>query len=235
VKSLRGIGMSDPAQYADGLARKFDYRNTFYDREPRFDIVNPPAEEFGKYDFVISSEVLEHVPPPAAVAFTNAFRLLKPGGVLLLTVPYSLEAATAEHFPELHEFGLARVGERTLLVNRTRDGLTQVFDDLVFHTGWGEPSLEMREYTEAGLREMLAATGFDEVRIHGEDYPPYGVVHAESWSLPIAARKGPFGFGIEATRDVLREWRDLKLKFNAEMEKLGRSAWFKVGRRLRLL
>ena|SRR5215471_4492323 len=51
VRSLRGLGMSDPGQYANGLAGKLDYRNTFYDREPRFDIVRPAADEFGKYDF----------------------------------------------------------------------------------------------------------------------------------------------------------------------------------------
>ena len=46
-----------------------------------------------------------------------------------------IECITAEHYPALHEFGLVRVGERMLLVNRTRAGETQVFDDLVFHTG----------------------------------------------------------------------------------------------------
>jgi SAM-dependent methyltransferase len=234
VKSLRGIGMSDPSQYADGLAMKFDYRNTFSDREPRFDITHPAGEESGRYDFVISSEVLEHVPPPAEAAFANACRMLKETGVLLLTVPYSLERATREHYPELHEYGLAQVGDRVVLVNRARDGRLQVFDDLVFHFGWGEPSLEMREFTESGLRGVLAGAGFPEVRIYSEDYPPFGIVHAETWSLPVAARRGRFAFGIDATRDVVREWRDLKLKFNAEMDKLGGSMWFKIGRRLGL-
>ena len=43
VKSLRGIGTSDSSQYAGRLAEKFDYRNTFYDHEPRFDIGKPAA------------------------------------------------------------------------------------------------------------------------------------------------------------------------------------------------
>src|SRR5207302_4960988 len=61
VKSLRGLGTSD-GQYAERLAAQFDYRNTYYDREPRFDITRePPASELGAYDFVISSEVFEHV------------------------------------------------------------------------------------------------------------------------------------------------------------------------------
>jgi SAM-dependent methyltransferase len=235
VCSLRGLGMSDPSQYANGLAARFDYRNTFYDREPRFDIVRPAAEELGKYDFLISSEVFEHVPPPAATAFGNAFRLLKPHGVLLLTVPYSLEPSTTEHFPDLHDFGLARVSDRVLLVNRTRDGQVQVFDNLVFHVGWGEPSLEMRQFTESGLQEMLAGAGFAGVHIHSDDDPAFGIVHKEAWALPIAARKGALALSYDATCDVLREWRDLNLKFHAEMARLDRSLWFRVGRKLRLL
>ena len=35
VKSWRGLGTSDSREYAKRLAEVFDYRNTFYDREPR--------------------------------------------------------------------------------------------------------------------------------------------------------------------------------------------------------
>jgi hypothetical protein len=235
VKSLRGMGTSDPNQYAEGLARKFDYRDTFYDREPRFDIANPPVEELGRYDFVVSSEVFEHVPPPAVTPFHTAYRLLKPNGVLVLTVPYSVETATIEHFPEMHEFGLARVGDRMVLVNRKKDGGLEVFEDLVFHAGWGGPSLEMRQLTENGLKELLAGGGFSDVRFYGEHYPAFGIVHTETWSLPMAARKGAFAFGLDATRDLVREWQELKLKFDGEMARLDRALWFRVGRKLGLL
>ena len=179
VKSLRGLGLSDPAQYANLLTAKFDYRNTFYDREPRFDIAHPNQEEFGKYDFLMSSEVFEHVPPPAGASFDSAFRLLKQGGVLVLTVPYSLEPASAEHFPALHEYGLATVGDRLVLVNRTRDGRLETFENLVFHDGWGEPSLEMREFSESQLKAALAAAGFSEIHIHSDPHPPFGIVYSE--------------------------------------------------------
>ena len=61
-EELRALGTSDGGQYADALAAKLDYRNTFYDREPRFDIANPDPAEIGRYDILISSEVFEHVP-----------------------------------------------------------------------------------------------------------------------------------------------------------------------------
>ena len=91
VRSIRGIGTSDSILYADGLASRLDYRNTFHDRAPRFDIANPEEEEAGRYDFLISIEVFEHVAPPAGAAFDQVFRLLKPYGFLVFTVPYSLE------------------------------------------------------------------------------------------------------------------------------------------------
>ncbi|HYL34314.1 MAG TPA: methyltransferase domain-containing protein [Bryobacteraceae bacterium] len=226
VKSLRGLGISDDSSYAYHLDQKLDYRNTFYDQEPRFDIANPPEDEFGRYDFLISSEVFEHVPPPVETAFSNAFRLLKPSGVLVFTVPYSLEPAPAEHFPELHEFGLAQLGDKTVLVNRTREGKVQVFENIVFHGGRGA-TVEMREFTEQSLKAALTGAGFRDIRIYSENYGPFGIVRSESWSLPIAGRKGPGGLSPDATRDVLEQWWRLK--------RLEQVFWFRLGRKLGFL
>lgn len=235
VKSLAGLGTSDPAQYADRLAQRFDYRNTFYHREPRFDIVNPPEHEWGKYDFVVSSEVLEHVAPPVEKAFQSIVRLLKPAGVLLMTVPYSVEATMKEHYPEIHEFGLVRLGERLALVNRTRAGEVQVFDAPVFHIGWGGDALEMREFTEESLGRTLEAAGFASIRIYSEDDPRFGIRHAEQWSLPIAARKGGFAFSAEAARDLVEYYRDTKRERDRQMERYERSYWVRGLRKLGLV
>lgn len=235
VKSLRGIGTSDSSQYADRVAAKLDYRNTFYDREPRFDITNPRDEESGNYDFLISSEVFEHVRPPAATAFQNVVRMLKPHGFLVFTVPYSLELSSAEHFPDLHEFGFARLGDRVLLINRTREGAVQVFDNLVFHRDGSGNVLEMREFCESSLKQMLVDAGFATVRIYSEDYPPFGIVHSESYALPMVARKGPFALGMEPAREVMEQYRDLKQKFDGEMKRLCGNAWFRLGHKLGLV
>jgi len=235
VKSLRGIGTSDANLYAVQLSEKFDYRNTFYNRQPKFDITAAPEEEFGKYDFVLASEVFEHVLPPAEAAFRNVHRLLKPTGILVFTVPYSFESSMAEHYPDLYQYGFAQLGGETVLVNRTRSGSIQVFEKPVFHCGWAERALEMREFTERALQVMLVAAGFSEIRIYCEDCPEFGIVRSESCSVPIAARKGPFAFSKDAARDVIGEWQDLKLKFNAEMRRLDRAFWFRVGRKLGLV
>ncbi len=231
VKSLRGIGLSDSPEYADRLVERFDYRNTSQAREPRLDIANPPPEELGKYDFLLASEVFKHVMPPVEVAFQNAFRLLKPSGVLVLTVPYSTDPATAEHFTGIHQFGLAQVGDRVLLVNRSASGEVQVFDNLIFHFGGGGPSLEVREFSETGLKDALMAAGFSSVDIYSENYAPFGIVRAESWSLPVVARKGPFAFRGEAVRDVLAQWGALRKNFR----ELGGEFWVRLGFKLGLV
>ncbi|MCU1337272.1 MAG: Methyltransferase type 11 [Bryobacterales bacterium] len=191
LKGVRGVGMSDPEELAERLAEKFDYTNTFYHQEPRLDIVAPAQEHIGRYDFILSSEVLEHVPQPVERAFVNLNRMLKPDGMLLLTVPYRIDGHTAEHFPELHEYALAAPGGRTVLVNRRRDGSLEVFENLSFHGGDGS-TLEMRVFTETSLKEILAGAGFTGVHIASEDVPEFGVRHGETWSLPIVGRKGNF-------------------------------------------
>src|ERR1035437_7783872 len=47
LKSVRGLGMSDKPCYASILQEKFDYRNTFYDQEPRFDFSQPHGDLAG--------------------------------------------------------------------------------------------------------------------------------------------------------------------------------------------
>lgn len=230
MKSLRGLGTSDSSQYAGRLAEVFDYRNTFYDREPRFDLGDVPEEESGKYDFVLSSDVFEHVAPPSDQAFRNVYRMLKPNGVLVFTVPYEIEDS-AEHFPELHEYGLAEVGDRVVMVNRAWSGEIQVFENLNFHRSGEGKSLEMRVFSEQSLRDALAAAGFDKVKIYSANYKPFGIVPAESWSLPVAARKGADACGMEAMREVMEQWRDLRTAFRNERKRLAQPRWRRIGRK----
>jgi SAM-dependent methyltransferase len=191
LKGVRGMGMSDPPELAQRLAEKFDYINTFYHQEPLLDVVNPQPDQLGRYDFIVSSEVMEHVPQPVERAFANLNRMLKPDGLLALTVPYRIDGRTAEHFPELHEYALAAPGGRTVLVNRRSDGSMEVFENLSFHGGDGS-TLEMRVFTEASLKEILAGAGFARTHIASESIPEFGVDHSETWSLPIVGRKGSF-------------------------------------------
>ena len=148
-KDIRGVGCSDWG-YTDLLAEKFDYVNTFYDREPQLDLCNVDWSRWppGSVDFITCTDVLEHVEPPIERAFDNMRRLLKPGGVAILTVPTTLEPATREHFPDLHDWRIETEGEQRVVVNRRRDGTIERFDNLCFHGGEGL-TLEFRLFSRA--------------------------------------------------------------------------------------
>ncbi|HEY7333528.1 MAG TPA: methyltransferase domain-containing protein [Bryobacteraceae bacterium] len=204
LKSIRGIGMSDSPELAARLAEKFDYTNTFYHQAPFFDVTHPDDRDIGRFDFIFSSEVMEHVPGPVADAFGSLARLLKPDGVLLLTTPYTIDGKTAEHFPELHEYTLAAPGGQTVLINRRRDGEVEIFQNLTFHGGHGS-TLELRVFSEESLRQILDRAGFPCVHVASESFSEFGVTHSETWSLPIAARKGNF---IPPVSELALEYRE---------------------------
>lgn len=188
-RGLRGVGLSDWEEYARRLAERMDYTNTFYHQEPRLDITDIADDQAGSCDFLISTDVFEHVLPPVSAAFSGARRLLKPGGVFILTVPYALECEnTVEHFPNLHEWSLHQEPDGAWrLDNRRRDGGQETFRDLVFHGGPGS-TLEMRLFSRQSLLEELRVAGFSDVRIAAEPMPSIGVVWPVSWSLPVVAR-----------------------------------------------
>ena len=185
-RDLAGIGLSDPPFYADRLAEKLGYTNTFFHREPRLDITAVSADLSARYDFIIASEVFEHVAPPVSRAFVNARRLLKPHGVLIFSVPFTLDPETREHFPELYDYRMVEASGRWRLENRTADGRTQVYTDLIFHGGPGT-TLEMRLFSRSGLIREFTAAGFAGVRIADEPQLAHGIVWPEPWSVPMVA------------------------------------------------
>jgi SAM-dependent methyltransferase len=182
-----GWGMTDWEAYAARLSKKFSYANTFYHTQPFLDITAISESDIGTLDFLISSDVFEHVSPPIMTSFANARRLLKPHGIFVLTVPYVLEGETIEHFPNLHDFVISGEGDDRTLINTTRDGNRETFSGLVFHGGAGS-TLEMRVFTKESLLSNLSAAGFSQVSIFADPCFEHGVYFWEKWSLPIVAR-----------------------------------------------
>ncbi|MBN1261654.1 MAG: class I SAM-dependent methyltransferase [Anaerolineae bacterium] len=183
----RGVGLSDWEGYARPLAEKWQYTNTFYHCEPFLDITTIPPKMEGTLDFLIASDVFEHIAPPITVAFENARRLLKPGGLFILTVPYVREGRTQEHFPELFRYEIVEREGRPILNNITRDGRHQQFDELVFHGGEGV-NLELRMFSEGDILDTLTAVGFTDIRIHHEPCYRHGIIWLEDRHLPFTAR-----------------------------------------------
>jgi SAM-dependent methyltransferase len=184
---ISGLGMSDWDGYAVPLAKKFSFVNTYFHQEPKLDITTPDLALEGKYDFVISTEVFEHIPPPVTKAFENTRKLLKPDGVLIFTVPYWTQEQTIEHFPDLYDYEIKESDGHPILRNTTKDGIVQTFDKLIFHGGPGA-TLEMRLFSEASLLENFKQAGFHNVKVYQDPHFEYGIYWPHNWSLPIAAR-----------------------------------------------
>lgn len=195
ARGTRGIGMSDWDGYAVPLAKKLGYLNTYYHQEPRLDITDISDNDVASVDFIISTDVFEHVRPPVSLAFGNALKMLKPCGAFIFSVPYKLSGETIEHFPDLHDFRIEDRQGRRVLLNRTVEGIEQVFPDLVFHGGPGD-TLEMRVFSESGVLRALEDAGFHDVRIMRAPCFEFGIWHATSSSLPIVARREPATIAI---------------------------------------
>jgi SAM-dependent methyltransferase len=234
LKSIRGIGMTDNPLYAKTLSEKFDYSNTFYNREPRLDFTESHPDLAGTFDFILSADVLEHIAPPLERALAEVAALLKPGGFLVATVPCPSKQDLLEHFPELHDYRIVSLGDTAVLINRRRDGIIEVREDLLFHSGDGS-TLEMRQLSPMELREKLLLNGFDSVEFLSEDIREIGMVFTPELSQPLIARKGNF----ELTRAALREFVDLWRRteerrdlFEKQIAMASTSRWVRLGRAL---
>jgi SAM-dependent methyltransferase len=186
--AITGIGLSDPAALAAQLSQRFNYQNTYFHKQPGLDITQIDESRANSLDFLISSDVFEHVAPPVERAFENSYRLIKPGGCLILTVPFHLDRDLIEHFPNLYDYKIVENQGKYTLFNTTKDGNQEVFDQLVFHGGPGV-TLEMRFFSMSSLLSLLDQAGFDEVVFSCKNYLPFGIYWPYYWSLPVVARK----------------------------------------------
>lgn len=186
---ITGWGMSDVDSYAPILSKKFNYINTFYHQDPYFDITAPLKQtQKNSLDFLISTEVFEHIPPPISIAFENAHNILKPNGTFIFTAPFNLEEETQEHFPDMYQYELIKQSdEKYILKNTTRDGRRQIFEELVFHGGAGA-TLEMRVFSKNGLLRNLQNAGFRDIKFYSQPCLKFGISFPDNWSLPISAR-----------------------------------------------
>lgn len=186
-KNIKGLGMTDEAVYSKLLEEKFDYTNTYYHRKPYFDIKNPDPTHLGKYDFVITSDVFEHIDLPIDVAFQNLYKILKPGGFVIFTVPWVPNMDnTIEHFPDIYKWNLVNKGNKYILENTTKEGKHQTYDNLVFHGGSGQ-NLEMRLFSKKALLEHFTRVGFKKIDVIDYDVPLFGIINNSICSLPIVA------------------------------------------------
>lgn len=166
-KHISGIGMSDWPGYANLLEKKLNYQNTFYDRRPQLDIMNLSPGYVEKYDFIICTDVFEHILQPVQRGFDNLLQLLKPGGHLVFSVPYTRADQTVEHYPGLRDYEILDFRGEKIIVNRDKEGQLHVYDKPVFHGGEGA-TLEMRVFCETDVLQRLTQAGFEDIQIYDQ-------------------------------------------------------------------
>jgi SAM-dependent methyltransferase len=215
---IKGFGMSDAHCYALPLAEKVSYTNTFYDREPYLDITASHPDQYGAYDFILSSDVFEHVAAPVGRAFEEAFRLLKRNGFLCITVPSVIADETVEHYPDLHQYSVVELAGEHVLINRKQDKTLEIHGNLVFHGGIGT-TLEMRLFAQADLVRKLRAAGFSDVVLQMEPVERFGIVFDGPWSRPLVARKQPFA-KLPAVVSQAGSWSASKAELDARIARL---------------
>lgn len=172
-KHLKGIGMSEWEVYARVLEQKFSFTNTYYHQEPRLDITSDDWQNHVGVDFIICTEVFEHVLQPLDIGFRNIRRMLKKNGLLVFSAPFTSAPDTTEHFPGMTDFATCLMGDRWLVVSRKADGNYGVYDrNIVFHGGPGTV-LEMRIFGQDDLIRQLQKAGF-ETHVLSEARPEIG-------------------------------------------------------------
>lgn len=158
------LGVSDGAPIEAAFKMRFGdkYRNFEFHKEPFLDVTNV-NDAFASYaDIIICSKVLEHVKPPIDLAFSGLFKLLRPGGKLILSVPHrGIDFAHEEHFRILRNSSL-ELGPQ-VLKGIDPDGNEREFFDLVFHGGAGA-TLEYRVFSESSVQFNLMSAGFTKIQ-----------------------------------------------------------------------
>lgn len=107
---------------------------------------------------------------------------------LIFTAPYTKDGDTKEHFHDLFDYKIVKEKGKKLLINKTKEGVTQVYDNLRFHGGHGE-TLEMRVFSEPSLIKVLSKAGFKNIKIHEINKPEYGIIWENKQHLPLSMRR----------------------------------------------
>ena len=182
------VGLSDNRVYAEPLSKICDYTNTFYHQEPFLDICDPSSAHIQQYDLVISADVFEHVIGPPSKAFTGAYRLLKPGGHLILTVPFVNNGEYIEHYPGAVGYqSMEDEDGKWIAEIEYATGQKEIDRSAKFHGGPGK-TLEMRLFNRDRLTQELVSAGFEDIRFHTDNEPQHGICWGPASRLVTARR-----------------------------------------------
>lgn len=179
--SIRGFGCSDSECYGQPLAALFHYTNTFLHTPPRADIgCAETLAPYGGCDFILCSEILEHVLCSPSHALRNMRDCLKPGGSLIFSAPSYEMTETVEKYPPLECYRSIEIGDRSVVVYQTMAGTFGLDASPVYHGGPGSV-LEMRLFSHSALLDTVKTAGFTSVTTVGEEAAAFGA----TWPVQV--------------------------------------------------
>lgn len=155
-----GLGCSDDVRLAAALSHRFRYVNTFLDEFPRLDISHPPQHAISTFEFVVTSDVLEHVLPPLSEAVDGLYSLVRPGGFAVVSVPVSAtDGPCREHYSGLTSYTVGTGGQVEWVDGQ---GNERVDVEPEWHGGSGR-TLAFRQFTDESFVTCLEEAGFTDV------------------------------------------------------------------------
>jgi SAM-dependent methyltransferase len=161
------LGLSDAQTLEEFMLDQswMTYLNTFIDTEPTLDVSNPDAKFANSCDVLISSDVFEHVMHPLSNSILGAKKILKPGGWLILTMPWTKFGNSVEHYPWMRSYDLDEMGD---VFGISISGERIKIDNPIFHGGSGQ-TLEIRFMSLYSLIDLLHLCGFEQISVLDQD------------------------------------------------------------------
>ncbi len=198
-KRFRGIGLSDSQVYAELLAMKYSYTNTFYHCEPYLDVESRFSFlEYKPIDFIICNDIIEHTALPPAEVIPILYEALQPGGVLVLCAPTYNLSHHIEKYASFDYYEVEQTAKGYKVNFKSKLGVAFTDNNPCFHGGPGRV-LEIRLISEENLRYNLQSVGFEITRLNDSLLKKYGAwwperlerrdIKAEAIGKPLICRK----------------------------------------------
>lgn len=180
--SLRGLFLSDSPDFFAFFSRKWDVSNVFYHKYPVLDLFSVPDAAKKSFNFVVCSDVLEHVGGSPLAALEGLRALLKPGGAAVVTVPIGDPVETVEHYPGMVDY---KVLDGPAVQWRDESGTVTVDNNPEMHGGDGLV-VAFRRFGKSEFENQVVAAGFTCIQEIGS-LPSLGI-----WALPEGQKSGVF-------------------------------------------
>ena len=151
-----GLGISDDINVSSRLSGKFFYSNSYFDTFPNLDLRKVPEVAKAKFEFVICSDVLEHIDTDLELAVSGLKNLLNENGFAVISVPVDGDHGHLEFYPGLISFSI----KDDIVTWNDQNNMPHKDIDPEFHGGRGQ-NLAFRKFSDNTIEDLLLKCGFN--------------------------------------------------------------------------